>query len=303
MAEINMIFGGSISITSKTQGKKLQREISLAQHIEPGRRMKWSNDYITFGPEDHPIMELSERNLLLIIKIPIGQHKVAKILTDSGASLNLIMRSTFIDMGLNLPDLTPIHDTFYGVIPGQVSTHIGRIDLEVSYGAGENKHRCTKSKGLPISGPLFSKTLRLFTCVALHTKSKGIPIDGLLLSKKLMLFTHVAPRTKRKGLPIGGPLFSKTLRLFTCVAPHTKSKGLLICGPLFSKNLILFIHVAPRTKSKGLPIGGLLFSKKKEHIFTRVAPHTKARGSQSTVHTSSITFSTRFAVYKKHGAP
>jgi hypothetical protein len=30
MAEINMIFGGSMSITSKMQGKKLQREISLA---------------------------------------------------------------------------------------------------------------------------------------------------------------------------------------------------------------------------------------------------------------------------------
>jgi hypothetical protein len=30
MAEINVIFGGSMSITSKTQEKKLQREISLA---------------------------------------------------------------------------------------------------------------------------------------------------------------------------------------------------------------------------------------------------------------------------------
>jgi hypothetical protein len=31
MAEISMTFGGSMSITSKTQGKKMQREISLAQ--------------------------------------------------------------------------------------------------------------------------------------------------------------------------------------------------------------------------------------------------------------------------------
>jgi hypothetical protein len=30
MMEINVIFGGSMSITYKTQGKKLQREISLA---------------------------------------------------------------------------------------------------------------------------------------------------------------------------------------------------------------------------------------------------------------------------------
>jgi hypothetical protein len=95
-----------MSITSKTQEKKLQHEISLAQHIEPGRRMKWSDDYITFGPEDHPVTELSERNLPLIVKIPIGRHKVVKTLIDNGASLNLIMR-TFIKMGLNLSDLTP----------------------------------------------------------------------------------------------------------------------------------------------------------------------------------------------------
>jgi hypothetical protein len=84
MPEINMIFRGSMSITSKTQGKKLQREIGLAQQIKPGRRMRWSDDYITFRPEDHPVIELSERNLSLIIKIPIRRHKVAKTLIDSG---------------------------------------------------------------------------------------------------------------------------------------------------------------------------------------------------------------------------
>jgi hypothetical protein len=107
MAEINMIFGDSMSITSKTQGKKLPHEISLAQQIKAGRWMRWSDDYITFGPEDHPVMELSERSLPLIVKIPIGWHKVAKTLIDSGASLNLIMRKTFIEMGLKLSDLTP----------------------------------------------------------------------------------------------------------------------------------------------------------------------------------------------------
>jgi hypothetical protein len=46
MAEINVISRGGMSITSKTQGKKLQRQISLAQQIEPGRRMRWSDDVI-----------------------------------------------------------------------------------------------------------------------------------------------------------------------------------------------------------------------------------------------------------------
>jgi hypothetical protein len=102
IGEINMIFGGSMSITLKTQGEKLEQEISLAQRIEPGRKMKWSDMDISFEPEDHPEMELFKRNLPFVIKLPIGRHKVAKTLIDNRASLNLIMRKTFIEMGLNL---------------------------------------------------------------------------------------------------------------------------------------------------------------------------------------------------------
>jgi hypothetical protein len=76
-----------------------------------------------------------------MVKLPIRQHKFAKTLVDNGASLNLIMRKTFIEMGLNLSDLTPVHETFHGVILGQSSTPIGRINLKVSCGMGDNKHR------------------------------------------------------------------------------------------------------------------------------------------------------------------
>jgi hypothetical protein len=68
---------------------------------------------------------------------------VANTLIDNEASLNLIMRKTFIKMGLNLSGLTPVHDMFHGVIPGQSSNHIARIDLEVSCGPGDNKCRET----------------------------------------------------------------------------------------------------------------------------------------------------------------
>jgi hypothetical protein len=141
MGEITVIFGGSMSIASKTQGKKLEREISLAQRIELERKMKWSDMDISFGLEDHPETELSERNLSFVIKLPIGRHMVAKTLIDNEASLNLIMRKTFIEMGLNLKDLTPMHNTFHGVIPRQPSTPIGQIDLEVSCGTGDNKRK------------------------------------------------------------------------------------------------------------------------------------------------------------------
>jgi hypothetical protein len=103
--------------------------------------MRWSNVGISIGPEDHPNTKLSDRNLSFVIKIPIGRHKVAMTLIDSGASLNLMMRKTFIEMGLNLAELIPVHDTFHKIIPGQSPTPIRRIDLEVSCGIGENKRR------------------------------------------------------------------------------------------------------------------------------------------------------------------
>jgi hypothetical protein len=85
MGEINVIFEGSMSITSKTQEKKLEREINLAQCIQPGRKMKWFDMDISFELEDHPDPELSERNLPFMVKPPIGWHKVAKTLIDNGA--------------------------------------------------------------------------------------------------------------------------------------------------------------------------------------------------------------------------
>jgi hypothetical protein len=53
-----------------------------------------------------------------MVKLLIWWHKVAKTLIDNWASLNLVMRKTFIEMGLNLKDLSPVHDMFHGVIPG-----------------------------------------------------------------------------------------------------------------------------------------------------------------------------------------
>jgi hypothetical protein len=94
--------------------------------------MKWSDVGISFEPKDHLEIELPEWNLPFVVKLPIGRHKVAKTLVENGASLNLIMRKTFIEMGINLLDLTLVHDMFHGVILGQSSTSIGCIDIEVS---------------------------------------------------------------------------------------------------------------------------------------------------------------------------
>jgi hypothetical protein len=86
--------------------------------------MRWSDVDISFGPQDHPDTEMSDQNLPFMVKLPIGWHKMAKTLINNGALLNLIMRKTFIEMGLNLKDLTPAHDTFHRIILGQSSTPI-----------------------------------------------------------------------------------------------------------------------------------------------------------------------------------
>jgi hypothetical protein len=97
--------------------------------------MKCYGTNITFRTEEHPETELSNQNLAFVVQLPIGRHKVAKTLVDNGVLLNLIMRKTFIEMGLNLADLTPVHDTFHCVLSGQSFTPIERIDLEVSCGS------------------------------------------------------------------------------------------------------------------------------------------------------------------------
>jgi hypothetical protein len=80
--------------------------------------MKWFDTDISFGPEDHPEIKLSNQNMLFMVKLPIGRHKVTKTLVDNGASLNLIMRKTFIEIDLNLAYLILVHDTFHGIILG-----------------------------------------------------------------------------------------------------------------------------------------------------------------------------------------
>jgi hypothetical protein len=183
MGEIDVIFGGSMLIASKTQGKKLEREISLTQCIELGRMMRWSDVDISFRPEDHSETELSDRNLPFVVKLPIGQHKVAKTLIDNKASLNLIMRKTFIEMGLNLKDLTYMHDTFHGVILGQSSTPIGRIDLEVSCGIGDNK--CKEILAFEVASfdirynCILRRHFLLKFLVVIHTAYATLKIPGL----------------------------------------------------------------------------------------------------------------------------
>jgi hypothetical protein len=147
----------------------------------------------------------------------------------------------------------------------------------------------------------------LFTRVTLHVKSKGLPIGGPLLSKKIIFFTCIAPHTKSKGLSIGGPLLNKKLCFLHAWHRVQKVRGSRSAVP-YSTKIMFFTRVAPRTKSKGLLIGGSLFSKKtiitkKTYAFYMRSTADIKQGVPDRRSTSSITFRTLFATYKKQGAP
>jgi hypothetical protein len=81
----------------------------------------------------------------------------------------------------------------------------------------------------------------LFTCIAPHTKSKGLPIDDPLFSKKTYTFYMRSTAFKKQGaLDRRSLIQQKETYAFTRV--RTKSKGIPIGGPLFRKNLF-FLHV------------------------------------------------------------
>jgi hypothetical protein len=110
---------------------------------------------------------------------------VAKTLIDSGVSLNLMMSKTFIEMGLNLAELTPVHDTFHGIISGQSSTPIRRTDLEVSCGTGDNK----------------CKEMLTFEVASFDIGYNCILVRPFLL--KFMMIIHTAYATIKMSSPKG----------------------------------------------------------------------------------------------------
>jgi hypothetical protein len=75
-----------------------------------------------------------------------------------------------------------MHDTFHGIILGQWSTPIGRIDLEVSCGTGENKRREMLTFKVASFNIRYNCILRrpvlLKFMVVIHTAYSTIKIPG-----------------------------------------------------------------------------------------------------------------------------
>jgi hypothetical protein len=102
--------------------------------------MRWSNVDISFGPHDHPDIELYDRNLLFVVKLLIGAAQCGQNTDQQWGLIESYHEENLHRDGPQSERLDSIHDTFHGVILGQLSTPIGCINLEVSFGIGNNKH-------------------------------------------------------------------------------------------------------------------------------------------------------------------
>jgi hypothetical protein len=142
-----------------------------------------------------------------------------------------------------------------------------------------------------------SKNLCFYTHSIAYKKS-GAPDRRSFIQQKVYTFTRVAPLTKSQGSRSTVPYSAKVYSFYTCSTAY-KKPGAPNRRSLIQQKIMIFIHVAPRTKSNGLPIGGPLISKKTYAFYTCSTAYKKQGGSRSTLHTSSITFSTCFAAYKK----
>ena len=132
---VGCIHGGASLPPSNGACKRLVRELNAVASAPP-KPLEWSNQVITFDPEDHPDNVAGVGTLPLIVSPIIHNYKVTKMLVDGGSSLNLLTAKVLAT--LQIP-LSRLQDTgvFQGV-NGNITRPLGKITLLVTFGDPEN---------------------------------------------------------------------------------------------------------------------------------------------------------------------
>ena len=86
---VGCIHGGASLPPSNSAGKRLVRELNAVAPA-PQKPLEWSNQVISFDPEDHPDSTVGVGTLPLVMSPIIHNFKVTKMLVDGGSSLNLL---------------------------------------------------------------------------------------------------------------------------------------------------------------------------------------------------------------------
>src|SRR4051812_45270329 len=101
------------------------------------QRMSWSDNVITWGPEDHPSVMPNPGNYALvvdaIVAAPLYSCKFIRTLSDGGNAINILYRDTMIKLGISESELEPSRTICHGIVPGLSCTALGRVRLEVVF--------------------------------------------------------------------------------------------------------------------------------------------------------------------------
>ncbi|XP_012703642.1 uncharacterized protein LOC105914952 [Setaria italica] len=65
---------------------------------------------------------------------------LGKVLVDGGSGLNILVTTTFKEIGLCAMDLNPTQMPFFNIVPGDPAVPLRQITLSVSFGTIENYH-------------------------------------------------------------------------------------------------------------------------------------------------------------------
>ncbi|CAA7017902.1 unnamed protein product [Microthlaspi erraticum] len=126
---INVIMGGSQYCQDTISSiKSFQRKVNAAINwSEPSR---FPNDVITFEERETTRID-KPHNDPLVIELVVSSMDVARVLIDTGSTVNVIYKDTLKRMTINLDDVVPIPKPLTG-FAGETTMTVGTIKLPVA---------------------------------------------------------------------------------------------------------------------------------------------------------------------------
>jgi hypothetical protein len=128
----------------KRSERRLRQEVNTVIPAVP-EYMHWSERPISWTREDHPAVMPNPGGYALVLDPTIVAAKrtckFSRVLIDGGSSINILYRDTMTKLGLEAKDLEPSRTVFHGIVPGLSCSPIGRIRLDVLFGAHDHFRR------------------------------------------------------------------------------------------------------------------------------------------------------------------
>ena len=132
--------------TNKGTKRRTMAEVNAVAPATP-RYMRWSDQVITWGCEDHPDVMPTPGKYALVLDPLIcpdthSSCRFSKVLVDNGNSINMLYRYTLENkLGIPVSQLEKSRTVFHAIIPGLSCTPMGKIKLDVVFGTKDNFRR------------------------------------------------------------------------------------------------------------------------------------------------------------------